>query len=104
MNVEKVKAALGNDAPLDSWALLFDPKYAQKLKHCGISVLDSPVDAFGMAFVYLKKDPNTTNPADYQAAYELLKTVRPYITQFNSSIHQRPRGRRHLPRARLVGT
>ena len=33
MNVEKVKAALGNDAPLDSWALLFDPKYAQKLKH-----------------------------------------------------------------------
>ncbi|MBN3744009.1 polyamine ABC transporter substrate-binding protein [Burkholderia sp. Se-20373] len=85
MNVEKVKAALGNDAPLDSWALLFDPKYAQKLKHCGISVLDSPVDAFGMAFVYLKKDPNTTNPADYQAAYELLKTVRPYITQFSSS-------------------
>ncbi|CAN0639783.1 polyamine ABC transporter substrate-binding protein [Burkholderia cepacia] len=85
MNVEKVKAALGNDAPLDSWALLFDPKYAQKLKHCGVSVLDSPVDAFGMAFVYLKKDPNTTNPADYQAAYELLKSVRPYITQFNSS-------------------
>ncbi|VWB66978.1 ABC transporter substrate-binding protein [Burkholderia pseudomultivorans] len=85
INVEKVKAALGNDAPLDSWALLFDPKYAQKLKRCGVSVLDSPVDAFGMAFVYLKKDPNTTNPADYQAAYELLKTVRPYITQFNSS-------------------
>ncbi len=85
MNVEKVKAALGNDAPLNSWSLLFDPKYAQKLKGCGISVLDSPVDVFGMAFVYMKKDPNTTSPADYQAAYELLKTVRPYITQFNSS-------------------
>lgn len=85
LNVEKVKAALGNDAPLNSWALLFDPKYAQKLKSCGISVLDSPVDAFGTALIYLKKDPTTTNPADYQAAYELLRTVRPYITQFNST-------------------
>jgi putrescine transport system substrate-binding protein len=43
INVERVKAALGNDAPLTSWSLLFDPKYAQKLKGCGISVLDSKV-------------------------------------------------------------
>ncbi|NMM03837.1 polyamine ABC transporter substrate-binding protein [Paraburkholderia sp. RP-4-7] len=85
INVEKVKAALGNDVPLDSWALLFDPKYAQKLKSCGISLLDSPVDVFGMALVYLKKDPNTINPKDYQEAYELLKGIRPYITQFNSA-------------------
>ncbi|NTZ07918.1 polyamine ABC transporter substrate-binding protein [Burkholderia metallica] len=85
INVEKVKAALGDDASLDSLSLLFDPKYAQKLKHCGVSVVDSPADAFGLAFMYLKKDPDTTNPADYQAAYELMKTVRPYITQFNSS-------------------
>lgn len=85
VNVEKVKAALGNDVPLDSWSLLFDPKYAQKLKGCGISLLDSPLDVFGMALFYLKKDPNTTNPADYQAAYEMLKGIRPYITQFNSA-------------------
>ncbi|WP_246327154.1 polyamine ABC transporter substrate-binding protein [Burkholderia guangdongensis] len=84
-NVEKVKAALGNDAPTNSWALLLDPKYAAKLKGCGISVLDSPVDAFGVALLYLKKDPNSTTPADYQAAYEVLKGIRPYITQFNSS-------------------
>jgi putrescine transport system substrate-binding protein len=25
-NVEKVKAALGDDAPVDSWRLVFDPK------------------------------------------------------------------------------
>nr|WP_323122755.1 polyamine ABC transporter substrate-binding protein [Burkholderia alba] len=85
LNVEKVKAALGAEAPLDSWALLFDPEYARKLKGCGISMLDSPADAFGVALIYLKKDPNTASPADYQAAYELLKRVRPYITQFNSS-------------------
>ncbi|WP_043283782.1 polyamine ABC transporter substrate-binding protein [Paraburkholderia oxyphila] len=85
VNVEKVKAALGNDVQLNSWSLLFDPKNAQKLKSCGISVLDSPVDAFGMALVYLKKDPNTNNPADYEAAYQVLKGIRPYITQFNST-------------------
>ncbi|CAE6755910.1 polyamine ABC transporter substrate-binding protein [Paraburkholderia haematera] len=85
INVEKVKAALGNDAPLNSWSLLFDPHNAQKLKSCGISMIDSPVDAFGIALLYLKKDPNSNNPADYQQAYELLKTIRPYITQFNSN-------------------
>ncbi|WP_322056919.1 polyamine ABC transporter substrate-binding protein [Paraburkholderia sp. J63] len=85
INVEKVKAALGNDAPLNSWSLLFDPKNAQKLKSCGVSVLDSPLDAFGMALVYLKKDPNTNSPADYEAAYQVLKGIRPYITQFNST-------------------
>ena len=31
------------------------------------------------------KDPNSKNPGDYQAAFEVLKKVRPYITQFNSS-------------------
>jgi putrescine transport system substrate-binding protein len=85
INVEKVKAAVGNDAPLDSWSLLFDPKYAQKLKGCGISVLDSPADAFSAALLYLKKDANSDNPTDIQAAYEALKAIRPYIMQFNSS-------------------
>ncbi|MFD1559530.1 polyamine ABC transporter substrate-binding protein [Paraburkholderia silviterrae] len=85
INVEKVKALLGDDAPLDSWSLLFDPKYAQKLKSCGISILDSPSDAFTAALIYLKKDPNSDNPADIQAAYEAVKAIRPYISQFNSS-------------------
>src|SRR3954453_15630622 len=34
-NVEKVKAALGDAAPLDSSALLFDPANAKKLQACG---------------------------------------------------------------------
>ena len=85
INVEKVTAALGANAPLNSWDLLFDPRNAQKLKSCGISMIDSPADAFGLALLYLKKDPNSHNPADYQQAYELLKGIRPYIAQFNSS-------------------
>jgi putrescine transport system substrate-binding protein len=85
LNVEKVRAALGPDVALDTWALLFDPAQAAKLKQCGISMLDAPADVFGSALIYLKKDPNSTDPADYEAAYELLARVRPYIRQFNSS-------------------
>jgi putrescine transport system substrate-binding protein len=84
-NVNKVEAALGKDAPLDSWDIFFDPKYLSKLKGCGVSVLDQANDIFAIALFYLHKDPNSHNPADQQAAYQLLKKIRPYITQFNSS-------------------
>ena len=36
-NAAKIKAALGPAAPVDSWALLFDPGNAQKLAGCGAS-------------------------------------------------------------------
>ncbi|WP_215776886.1 polyamine ABC transporter substrate-binding protein [Paludibacterium sp. B53371] len=84
-NVTKVKALLGKDAPLDSWDMLFNPKYVSKLKSCGVSVLDQANDVFAAALFYLHKDPNSHNPADQQAAFQLLKSIRPYITQFNSS-------------------
>lgn len=84
-NVEKVKKILGNNAPLNSWALLFDPKYVSKLKGCGVSVLDQANEVFAAALIYLGRDANSTRPADLQAAADLLQKVRPYITQFNSS-------------------
>ncbi len=83
VNVQDVQRALGSKQPLDSLALLFDPALVSKLKGCGVSVLDSPIDVFGMALVYLHKNPNSTNPADYRAAYRLLTRIRPYITEFN---------------------
>ncbi|MGB8415422.1 putrescine transport system substrate-binding protein [Burkholderia sp. GAS332] len=84
-NVQAVQKALGADAPVDSWALVLDPQYLSKLKSCGVSFLDQPVDVFAATLQYLHKDPNSTSPADYQAAFDVLKKVRPYITQFNSS-------------------
>jgi len=85
VNVTKVKAALGNDAPIDSWGLLFDTRNLAKLKGCGVSLLDEPSDVLPIVLHYLHKDPNSKNPADYQVAFELLKKIRPYVTQFNSS-------------------
>ncbi|AQQ40985.1 MULTISPECIES: polyamine ABC transporter substrate-binding protein [Burkholderia] len=84
-NVRAVKKALGDKAPVDSWALVFDPANMAKLKGCGVSFLDQAVDVFAATLQYMGKDPNSTNPADYRAAYDVLKKVRPYITQFNSS-------------------
>ncbi|CAE6722358.1 Putrescine-binding periplasmic protein SpuD [Paraburkholderia domus] len=84
-NVTRVKKILGNDAPLDNWDILFKPEYLSKLKSCGVSVLDAPTDVFAVTLHYLGRDPNSVNPADYQAAYEALKKIRPYITQFNAT-------------------
>ncbi|HTR09954.1 MAG TPA: polyamine ABC transporter substrate-binding protein [Paraburkholderia sp.] len=84
-NKQAVEKALGPNAPVDSWALVFDPANLSKLKGCGVSFLDQAVDVFAAVLQYMHKDPNSTNPADYQAAFQVLKSVRPYITQFNSS-------------------
>jgi putrescine transport system substrate-binding protein len=86
INTAKVKAALGSEPmPSNVWELFFNPKYAAKLKSCGVSVLDSASEVLPAALHYLGKDPFSKNPADYQQANTLLKSVRPYITLFSSS-------------------
>ncbi|MDR3426496.1 MULTISPECIES: polyamine ABC transporter substrate-binding protein [Silvimonas] len=84
-NVTKVKAILGKDVDLANWDILMKPENLSKLKGCGVSMLDQANDVFAMALHYVGKDPNSTNPADYQLAYDALKKIRPYIGQFNSS-------------------
>ena len=41
VNVGKVTEALGEDAPIDSWALVFDPANMEKLAECGVHFLDA---------------------------------------------------------------
>src|SRR5690606_11981654 len=41
-NVAKVKEALGDAAPVDSWALVFEPENLKKLSSCGVAFLDTP--------------------------------------------------------------
>ncbi|MGB6105732.1 MAG: polyamine ABC transporter substrate-binding protein [Pusillimonas sp.] len=84
-NATKVREILGDDAPLNSWDMLFKPEHAEKLKACGISLLDEAAQVFPAALHYLGKDPNSSNPEDYKQALALLKTIRPHIRQFSSS-------------------
>jgi putrescine transport system substrate-binding protein len=83
-NVKKVMA-IDPKAPVDSWSLILDPKWAAKFKDCGISVLDAPDEVVGVALAYLGKDPNSENLDDLKAAEELLMKVRPYIRMIHSS-------------------
>jgi putrescine transport system substrate-binding protein len=86
INEGKLKAALGNlPMPDNAWDLLFKPEYAAKAKSCGISVLDSGDEVFPAALRYLGKPPYSKSPADYQAASQLLASIRPNISLFSSS-------------------
>ena len=86
INADKVKAALGSEPmPDDLWELAFNPKYASKLKSCGISMLDSGNEIVPAVLHYLGKDAFSTNKADYDAARATLKSVRPFVTLFSSS-------------------
>lgn len=84
-NPAKVKAVLGDDAPVDSWDLIFKEENISKLKQCGVTLLDSPSEILPIALHYLGLPPNSENPEDYQKAQTLLLNIRPYITYFHSS-------------------
>ena len=86
INIPKVKAALGSmPMPDNAWSLIFDPKYASKLKSCGVNFLDSASEVLPVAMLYVGKTPYSTNAADYDAAAKMLQSVRPYVTRFSSS-------------------
>jgi putrescine transport system substrate-binding protein len=83
---DKVIAALGPDAPLDSWDLVLNPDNLAKLSKCGVAFLDSPSEIFAATLHHLGKDPNSTDVKDYQeAAKALLQQLAPSITYFHSS-------------------
>lgn len=85
VNLTQVRAALGEDAPTNTWGLIFDPEQASKLAGCGISLLDDANEVFSAALAYLGKDPTSREDADLEAAAQLLREARPHIRYFQSS-------------------
>lgn len=84
-NATRVREIMGNDVDLGSWDMLFKPENTEKLRSCGISILDEAAQVFPAVLHYLGKDPNSENIADYREALEVLKAIRPHIRQFSSS-------------------
>ena len=85
-NPEMVAAVLGDDAPLDSWDMLFKEENISKLAACGVNLLDSADEILPVALNYLNLDPNSNNLADYKGPVaDLMKGIRPHITKFHSS-------------------
>lgn len=84
-NVGKVAEVLGDDAPLNSLELVFDPANMEKLASCGVQFLDAPVEMIPAALKYIGEDPDSKDPEVIAKAEEVLMAVRPYIQKFHSS-------------------
>ncbi len=81
----KITERLGEDAPLDSWSLIFDPEIVSQLADCGVTMLDAPTEMLPAAMNYLGLDPRSTDTADFEAGAELLESIRPHVRYFHSS-------------------
>ncbi|MHA6264179.1 polyamine ABC transporter substrate-binding protein [Arenibacterium sp. CAU 1754] len=85
VNVGKVTEILGEDAPVDSLSLVFDPANMEKLAECGVYFLDAPAEMIPAALKYIGEDPNSHDPEVIGKAEEVFAQVRPYIKKFHSS-------------------
>lgn len=84
-NVDMIAERLGEDYEVGSWSLIFDPEVIAQVADCGVSFLDAPTELLPAAMNYLGLDPRSTDQADFEAAAELLESVRPFVRYFHSS-------------------
>ncbi|MDO6461815.1 polyamine ABC transporter substrate-binding protein [Granulosicoccaceae sp. 1_MG-2023] len=83
-NVDMIKERMP-DAPLDSWAMIFDPAVISKFKDCGIHILDAPAEIIPTALKYIGEDPDTDDAKVIAKAEETLMVMRENTTKFHSS-------------------
>ena len=86
INVAMVKERLGDDYPMDSWDMVFNPEIVAKLADCGVTILDAWDEIIPAALNYVGEDPNSTDPALFKGkAQDALMAIRPHIRYFHSS-------------------
>jgi len=81
---DRIAAAMP-DAPLDSFAMLYDPGVISHFKDCGVAILDQPDEAVETVLLYLGRDPNSESLEDLKAAERVLLSIRPYVRYINSA-------------------
>lgn len=85
VNVGRVAEVLGDDAPIGSLSLIFDPANMEKLASCGVHFLDAPVEIIPAALAYIGEDPDSQDPDVLAKAEPVLAAVRPFVQKFHSS-------------------
>jgi len=75
------------EAPVNSFAMLYDPEVVSRFADCGVSMLDAPSEVLGTVLLYLGKNANSEKPEDLAAAEAVLMSVRPFIKTINSSTY-----------------
>jgi putrescine transport system substrate-binding protein len=71
-------------APVDSWAMLFDPKVAAHFADCGIGLYESPAVIVASVLAWLGEKPDSEDPKVLERAGAALMAVRPYIRKIGS--------------------
>ena len=84
-NVDKVREVLGEDAPVNSWDLVFKPENMEKLASCGVSFLDAASEMVPTVLNYIGEDPNSFDPAVIEKGLAKLQEVREHVRYFHSS-------------------
>lgn len=72
-------------APVQSLKMLYDVEVIKKASKCGVSYLEEPIDVIPLALHYLGYPHDSAKESDIQRATTLLKTLRPYVSQFAAS-------------------
>lgn len=85
VNIDKVAEVLGDDAPVNSLELVFNPEYMEKLASCGVHFLDASAEIIPAALTYLGEDPNTQDTDIIAKTEPVLSAVRPHVQKFHSS-------------------
>jgi spermidine/putrescine transport system substrate-binding protein len=70
--------------PTDTWAVIFDPKYLEKVKG-RVTVLDSANELFAAALKYLGYSANDVDEGHWKEAADVIKKAKPYWAAFNAS-------------------
>ena len=85
VNVDRVQELLGEDAPINSLDLIFNPENMERLAECGVYFLDAPTEMIPAALTYLGENPDSHDPDVIALAEPVLTGVRPYVQNFHSS-------------------
>ena len=85
VNVGKVTEILGEDAPINSLELVFNPENMEKLAECGVHFLDAPAEMIPAALQYIGEDPDAKDEETLAKAEPILAAVRPYVQKYHSS-------------------
>jgi putrescine transport system substrate-binding protein len=79
----KVRARLPR-APVDSWALMFDPSVASSLSDCGIGLYEAPNIIVPSVLAWLGSPPNSEDTAVLDRAAAAMMAARPFIRKVSS--------------------
>ncbi|MEW9918068.1 polyamine ABC transporter substrate-binding protein [Marimonas sp. MJW-29] len=85
VNINKVKEVLGDDAPVNSLAMVLDPANMEKLASCGVHFLDAPAEIIPATLAYIGEDPDSQDPDVIAKVEPVLTAVAPFVQKFHSS-------------------